>query len=433
MFPNPQDALPLPARANLDQYKKRAKDLVKAANSPDPAALNQFVRTWLDSLLHSTSLTITPQLPVSVDRWIDEVSSFLRAEQQSAQPFTLARAQFILARIHGFESWTKFARHVQDLSRAHSPDGTFENAVEAIVSGDLAALEHLLSSDPSLVRVRSAREHHATLLHYVGANGIEGYRQKTPKSIVQIARVLLQAGAEVNATAHVYGGEATALELVATSIHPEQAGLQQELMKLLLDHGASFDATLVNACLANGRLRAAEFLAERAVPLDLESAAGLGRMDVVTSFYDAQGNLQPNATSEQRDHGFLWACEYGRNDVLEFLLQRGARLDSSANTGQTPLHWAVIGGHIDTIKLLLAHGAGPEKKNAYGGTPLGQALWSALHSTEEMHQTYLAVIKTLLDAGARIEANMLPWVLQEKKASPALKHQIATLLERDPA
>jgi len=104
MFPNPQDALPLPARPNLDQYKKRAKDLVKAANSPDPAALNQFVRTWLDSLLRSTSLTITPQLPVSADGWTDELSSFLRTEQQSAQPFTLARAQFILARIQGLKA-----------------------------------------------------------------------------------------------------------------------------------------------------------------------------------------------------------------------------------------------------------------------------------------------------------------------------------------
>jgi ankyrin repeat protein len=433
MFPNPQDALPLPDHPNLDQYKKRAKDLVKAANSPDPAALNQFVRAWLDSLLHLTSLTITPQLPISVDRWIDGVSSFLRTEQQSPQPFTLARAQFILARLHGFESWTKFARHVQDLARAHSPEATFETAVEAIVSGDLDVLKRLLSSEPSLVRARSAREHHATLLHYVAANGIEGYRQKTPKRIVQIARVLLQAGAEVNATAHVYGGEATALELVATSIHPEQAGLQQELMKLLLDHGASFDAPLVNACLANGRLRAAEFLAERAVPLDLESAAGLGRMDVVTSFYDAQGNLQPNATSEQRDRGFLWACEYGRNDVLEFLLKRGARLDSSANTGQTPLHWAVIGGHIDSVKLLLARGADLEKKNAYGGTPLGQALWSALNNSKEMHATYLAVVKTLINAGARIDASMLPWVLNEKEASPRIKQQLAQLLKREPA
>ena len=188
----------------------------------------------------------------------------------------------------------------------------------------------------------------------------------------------------------------------------------------------------MNACLANGRLRAAEFLAERGAQLDLESAAGLGHLDVVSSFYDAKGNLHSNANSAQRDRGFLWACQYGRNNVIEFLLQRGASLDSSDSAGQTPLHWAVIGGRIDTVKLLLAHGADPEKKNAYEGAPLGQALWSALHSMEEMHATYLAVIKTLIDAGARVDASMLPWVLQEKNASPALKQQIAKLLQREP-
>ena len=29
MYPNPQDALPLPPRPSVEQYRKRAKDLVK--------------------------------------------------------------------------------------------------------------------------------------------------------------------------------------------------------------------------------------------------------------------------------------------------------------------------------------------------------------------------------------------------------------------
>ena len=65
MFPNPQDALPLPARPNRDQYKKRGKDLVKSANSPDPAAQNRFVRTPFDQLDHHAS---TPRLTQSLDR-----------------------------------------------------------------------------------------------------------------------------------------------------------------------------------------------------------------------------------------------------------------------------------------------------------------------------------------------------------------------------
>ena len=37
MFPNPQGALPLPARPNLEQYKKLAKEFSKAANSSESA------------------------------------------------------------------------------------------------------------------------------------------------------------------------------------------------------------------------------------------------------------------------------------------------------------------------------------------------------------------------------------------------------------
>ena len=33
MYPNPQDALPLPTRPNLEQYKKLAKELRKCATA----------------------------------------------------------------------------------------------------------------------------------------------------------------------------------------------------------------------------------------------------------------------------------------------------------------------------------------------------------------------------------------------------------------
>jgi hypothetical protein len=116
----------------------------------------------------------------------------------------------------------------------------------------------LLRENPNLIRAHSTRRHHATLLHYVSANGIEGYRQKTPNNIVPIAELLLQSGADVNASADLYGGSTT-LALVATSLHPERAGVQGALLQLLLDHGAIVDfpdqpaGQLVDACLANGR------------------------------------------------------------------------------------------------------------------------------------------------------------------------------------
>jgi hypothetical protein len=88
--------------------------------------------------------------------------------------------------------------------------------VDAVVAGDADTLTHLLNQNPELIHVRSMRTHHATLLHYVGANGVEGWRQRTPKNAVRIAEILLDAGSEVDAAADMYHGGCTTLGLVAT-------------------------------------------------------------------------------------------------------------------------------------------------------------------------------------------------------------------------
>lgn len=346
MFPYPHDALPLPERPNLENFKKIAKGLVKSGDHP-----------------------------------------------------TLAKAQFALARTYGFESWPKFARHVRELTR-NSPVSRFEAAADAIANGDAASLRDLLQSDPDLVRARSTRRHNATLLDYVAANGVENYRQKTPKNVIEIAEMLLTAGAGVDASANVYGGGCATLELVATSVHPQKAGVQQELLQKLLDHGASLEKpSIVTACLANGQPKAAEFLAARGAQTGLPAAAGLGHLETVRTLFD-------NAMPEHRRDAFFWASEYGRNTVVEFLIEKGADLTAHRADGQTALHWAVIGGHPDTVELLLRHNPPLEQKNAYGGTVLGQALWSAAHGGDP--KIYIEILDALLAAGAQIPDRIGP-------------------------
>jgi len=178
MFPNPQDALPLPPRPNFEQYKKRAKDLLKASHSDDPAAIRAWAGNWIDSLVRLSALTITSQLPVGIDRWTHELEKFAR--QKLSETCTLSAAQFIIARAQGFESWPRLASHLEATARANSPVNHFELAVDAIVIGDIATLEQLLQQNSGLIRAHSTRRHQATLLHYISANGVEGYRQKTP-------------------------------------------------------------------------------------------------------------------------------------------------------------------------------------------------------------------------------------------------------------
>lgn len=438
MFPNPQDALPLPPHPNLEQYKKLAKDLVKAcrheaagrnkvtSGKQDDAetiqrnaqqdAIGDWVLNWLQTLARLQGLPVTPQIRDSVERQALPVEEFVRRKLHPAGAgdtmCVLANAQFVIARSHGFLSWPRLVQHITELTRASSPVSNFESAANAIISGDVLTLERLLRDDHNLIRARSTREHNASLLHYVSANGVENFRQKTPKNALEVAEILLRAGAEVDAIAAVYRGTCTTLELVATSTHPLQAGVQNALIEKLLGYGAAVDAApggpgIVRHCIANGCPQAAELLASRGARLTLEGAAALGRLDVVESFFYPDGSLKTltahsgASTADQLDSGFLWACAYGQNEVVEFLLKQGVDIAAHGNDGQTGLHWAVIGGQLETIKLLLERKAPLEVKNMYGGTVLGQTLWSAAHGGDP--DVYVQIIETLVTSGARLD------------------------------
>src|SRR5947207_11639254 len=180
MYPNPQEALPLPTRPNVEQYKKLAKNLVKACKSGDPAAIRDWAIRWIGKL---AALQDAPRSLLRNEKEIsthaDSVEQFARKTFSRGGTTTcvLTDAQFIIARAHGFLSWPKFVKHIESLVDASSAVSAFENAVSAIVSGDAAALERVLRGHPKVIRARSTREHGATLLHYVSANGVQGYRQ----------------------------------------------------------------------------------------------------------------------------------------------------------------------------------------------------------------------------------------------------------------
>ena len=430
MFPNPQSALPLPPRPSLERYRKLAKDLVKACRSADErgsAALvadadrdadadwaELWAEDWVDSLVRLTGFVAGPHLPVRIPEWIDSVAAFARRQMAGdgtgGRRCALANAQFVIARSHGFESWPKFARQLEALESGNSSATRFEAAADAIVAGNAAELARLLKEDPGLIRARSIREHRAALLHYVAANGVEGYRQRTPLNIVEIARILLDAGADVDAEANVYGRAATVLDLAATSAHPERTGVQEDLLRLLLERGARISHGLVMACLSNGRKIAAEFLAgvvaERGGPLDVAEAAGVGRLDLVRECFTEDGGLRSGIATEQLQEGLLHACEYGQDEVVEFLIARRADLAALGRGGQTSMHRSVIGGHPTTVKLLLRRGAPLEARNRYGGTVLDQALWSAGHGGDT--EVYLAILDALADAGALVPERHVP-------------------------
>ena len=389
------DAKQLPARPSLEQFRKQAKDLVK----------------------HHTT-------PEAVQR-ISKVHPRLKNRSEpaiSADKFTLSDAQFVIAREHAFESWPKFVKHIEEVVRLGSPVSKFELAADAIISGDLTTLKDLLRENPELVRARSTRAHRAPLIHYVAANGIEDFRQKTPKNIIEITELLLRAGAEVDTTSPSYSGGSTALGLAATSYHPAKAGVQLELLDLLVNAGASLNGApggwnpLV-AALHNGRGDAASFLAQRGADLDLEGAAGTGRIDVMARFVNEDVTLKNGATEEQLNYGFIWACEYGHINSVKFLLDRGFQPDWSFLHGQTGLHWAALGGHADVVELLLKLKPSVNAKDAiHGGSPLGWAVYGWENPAPEFkNRQHHQVVELLVRAGAMVDRK---WIDSPDRGSP---------------
>lgn len=198
----------LPIREQLDEQAKR---LVEAHKQGDVAVVTH-IKCWHPEMIGHSD---------------DEIMNWA---------CTLEDARETIAREYGFHDWSDAS--VRGVS---PPDQQFESAVDAILSGDVEALRRLVEKCPDLVHQRSDYGHRSTLLHYVGSNGVETHRQVVPLNLAEVAAILLDAGADVNATAEMYGGGSTTIALFITSSHPAEAGVVDDVVKVLVDAGAETD------------------------------------------------------------------------------------------------------------------------------------------------------------------------------------------------
>ena len=140
MFPTPQAALPLPPRPDLKKYKKPAKNLVKACRWNDPSAIRSWAVQWVEALVKLSGLSMTADLPVGVDRWVDQVASFAQKQlsdsEKQGMTCTASGAQFVIARSHGFESHNDAVAFLLDHGADMSDQaGTGETGLHRAVAG----------------------------------------------------------------------------------------------------------------------------------------------------------------------------------------------------------------------------------------------------------------------------------------------------------
>ncbi len=255
-----------------------------------------------------------------------------------------------------------------------------------------------LRRDPALVHARSGRVccfnppvHRATLLHYIAANGVEAYRQRTPRNAVEIARALLAAGAEADALADMYGTPCTTMSLLVSSSHPAKAGLQVPLAGVLLDSGAAIEGRgggkwerPLFTALAFGMSEVARFLAERGARIDLAAASGLGLVDEAA-------RLAASADEDERRRALSLAAQEGHPEIVALLLDTGldpSRFNPETNHPHTtPLHQAVLGGHEAVVRLLVGRGARLDIRDTiWHGTPLGWAIHAGGTNRAQMEE-----------------------------------------------
>lgn len=369
----------LPSRPDLDQLKRQAKELRRTHAAGDPTAFERV-------LAHHSG----------------------RRDRASDAGLTVADAQLVIAREYGFPSWPRLRHHVELARRiaTFEPHPRFDEALGALDAGDAARLRALLAADPALVHARTNLDAQhgyfsaATLLHHVAGN--PGREPPMPDNIVEIARILLDAGADVNAeTIAANGG--TTMGLLVMSHQASRRGFSGPLIDLLLERGAKLDLRapdVLDASLTNHAPAAAEKMIQLGATPDVLAAAALGRMDLLYGFFDAQGRLlrrprRHGRTMSERDAiglAHLFAYVNDRREAVGFLLGKDGNWDMIGVNNGTAMHRAAWAGDIAMVDRLVARGADiANRENPFASTPLAWAQHNRQHATVQWFRANCAI------------------------------------------
>src|SRR6266705_4715446 len=183
---------PLPSKPNLDHLKYQAKDLIRAHALRDLGAA-QRIREFHPRFAGATDTEV--------------FDAHLR----------LSDAQLAIARESGFPSWARLKRHIErptPFDQLNPPyherieDAIFRRGVELLDAGDVGSLRAHLRQHPSLVRQHVVFEggnhfQNPTLLEFVAENPIR--HSKLPGNIVEVTKVILDAGVEQSALQQTLG------------------------------------------------------------------------------------------------------------------------------------------------------------------------------------------------------------------------------------
>lgn len=248
----------------------------------------------------------------------------------------------------------------------------------ACVAGEAEAAHAFLSRDPGLARSAGGPEQASPLI-YVCFSGFLRTDARRAGRLVEIARQLLQLGADPNAVvvrgpvhqpmrlSALYGaaGRANHAELTALLL---QAGANPNDNESLY-HATEFrDHRCLKLLLAHGATIPGSNAVHR--QLDYDDLEGLR----ILLDHGADPNLRRNGNDEPLIH---WAIQNGRGvEFLELLADRGADLTARDARGRTAYLLAVMQDHCEAVEFLEQRGASTPLP------PAAQTLRALLYGSE---------------------------------------------------
>ena len=333
----------LPARPNLAQYKKQSKDLAHNCALADADARTRVQRHH-------------PRI---------------HAHPETAPQASLTDAQLVLAREHGFESWPRFAAHIETLRIIRSVEAITDPVAAFIevgciprhsghLSGDLEHAElilrrypevatasihtaailadeptvrRFLSSDPSLATSKGGPYEWDALTHLCFSRYLQ-HDATRADAFLHTAETLLNTGASASTGFYEMVDHPNPHPILESAIYAVACIARHPgLTRLLLAHGAD----------PNGDEETAYHVAE-------------SYDNTVTAILLESGKLTPKSLATI----LLRKTDLHDEAGLQLALDHGADPNFSTQWGNTALHHALLRDNsLSIIERLLNHGANP--------------------------------------------------------------------------